>query len=52
MLEMYWSKKGSKTMTSSPASRKPIKAESIPSLAPVVIVTSVSGFKVRPKKGE
>jgi hypothetical protein len=30
MLEMYWSKKGSKTMTSSPSSIKAIKALSIP----------------------
>ncbi len=39
-------------MTSSPGSINPIKALSIPSLAPVVMVTSVSGFIFLPKKGE
>lgn len=48
----YWSKKGSKMMTSSPGSMKPMNALSIPSFAPVVMDTSVSGFRVRPKNGE
>ena len=39
-------------MTSSPGSTKPMKAESMPSFAPVVMVTSFSGSRVRPKKGE
>lgn len=89
MLEMYWSKKGSKIMTSSPGSMKPMNALSMPkqesdvgeerrglgiqgkrwrtpkhthvvmleerlspSLAPVVIVTSVSGSSFLPKNGE
>ena len=52
MLDMYWSKKGSKIITSSPGSMKPMNALSIPSFAPVVMVTSVSGLMVRSKKGE
>ena len=39
-------------MTSSPGSIKAMKALSIPSFAPVVIVTSVSEFIFRSKKGE
>lgn len=48
----YWSKKGSKMITSSPGSMKAMKALSMPSFAPVVIVISVSGFNLRPQKGE
>lgn len=65
----HWSKKGSKMITSSPGSMKPMNALSIPwttrqlpvthateyvppSFAPVVMVTSVSGLRVRPKEGE
>ena len=48
----HWSKNGSKMMTSSPGSMNAMKALSIPSLAPVVMVTSVSGSMVRPKNGE
>lgn len=39
-------------MTSSPGSTNAIKALSIPSFAPVVIVTSVSGSIPLPKNGE
>ncbi len=38
-------------MTSSPSSRNAMNALSMPSLAPVVIVTSVSGSIVRPQNG-
>lgn len=48
----YWSKKGSNTTTSSPGSMNAMKALSMPSLAPVVIVTSLSGSILRPQKGE
>ena len=48
----YWSKNGSKIITSSPCSRKPMNALNIPSFAPVVIVTSVSGLIDFPKNGE
>ena len=64
----YWSKKGSKMITSSPSSINAMKALNIPaccqsvqscldnvdqpSFAPVVIVTSVSGFSFRPHSGE
>ena len=40
----HWSKKGSMRMTSSPGSMKAMNALSMPSFAPVVITTSVSGF--------
>ena len=39
-------------MTSSPGSIKAMNALSMPSLAPVVMVTSVSGFIFLAKKGE
>lgn len=39
-------------MTSSPGSTKPMKAHNIPSFAPVVMVTSVSGLISFPKNGE
>ncbi|KUI73778.1 hypothetical protein VM1G_11930 [Cytospora mali] len=51
MLLMYWSKKGSKMMTSSPGSMKAMNALSMPSFAPVVMVTSVSGSSLRPQCG-
>lgn len=47
----YWSKKGSNTMTSWPGSMKAIMALSIPSFAPVVMDTSVSGSICLPKYG-
>lgn len=52
MLEMYWSKYGSMTMTSSPGSTKPMKADRMPSFAPVVTTISAAGSSVRPKNGE
>ena len=48
----YWSKKGSNMMTSSPGSMKAMKALSMPSFAPVVMVTSVFGLISLPKNGE
>ena len=48
----YWSKKGSNMMTSSPGSMNAMKALSMPSFAPVVMVTSVFGLISLPKKGE
>ena len=48
----YWSKKGSKIMTSSPGSMNAMKALSMPSFAPVVMVTSVFGLISLPKNGE
>lgn len=48
----YWSKKGSNMMTSSPGSMKAMKALSMPSLAPVVMVTSVFGLISLPKNCE
>lgn len=39
-------------MTSSPGSMKAIKALSMPSFAPVVMVTSVFGLTSRPRNGE
>lgn len=47
----HWSKNGSKIMTSSPGSMNAMNALSMPSFAPVVIVTSVSGLSFRPQKG-
>lgn len=48
----YWSKKGSNMMTSSPGSMNAMKALSMPSFAPVVMVTSVFGLISLPKNGE
>ena len=48
----YWSKNGSNMMTSSPGSTKAMKALSMPSFAPVVMVTSVFGLISLPKNGE
>ena len=48
----HWSKKGSNMMTSSPDSIKAMNALSMPSFAPVVMVTSVSGLISLPKNGE
>ena len=50
--EPYWSKKGSNMMTSSPGSMNAMKALSMPSFAPVVMVTSVFGLSSLPKNGE
>ena len=47
-----WSKNGSNKITSSPGSKNPIKVLNIPSFAPLVMVTSVSGSILRPKDGE
>jgi len=48
----HWSKNGSKSMTSSPGSMKAMNALSMPSFAPVVMVTSVFGLISFPKNGE
>lgn len=48
----YWSKKGSNMITSSPGSMNAMKALSMPSFAPVVMVTSVFGLISLPKNGE
>ena len=47
-----WSKKGSNMMTSSPGSMNAMKALSMPSFAPVVMVTSMFGLISLPKNGE